>query len=337
MSASRISPFSSNLGRIGAVLRRNAWQAVPTVLGIIVLNFILMELVPGDAADVIAAESGAATAESMAQLRSHFGLDLPMLQRLGSYLLNIVQLDLGVSPRHNTPVASLIFDRLGNTLLLMGTALGIAVLSGVLLGVLMSVHAGKWQDRVLSVLALLLYSTPTFWLGLMAIVLFAGELGWVPTGGNHTIGADLAGWASVTDQLRHLFLPALATSGFFVAIFSRLTRSSMLEVNRQDYVRTAQSKGLSPTAVTFRHVLRNALIPVTTVAGMHFGALLGGATVIETVFSWPGLGRLALESVLARDYAVLLGILFLSSLLVIVVNMLVDLLQAWLDPRIQVR
>ena len=328
---------SSNFTRLLGVLKRNAWQAIPTVIGIIVLNFILMELVPGDAADVIAAESGAATAESMAQLRSHFGLDLPMFQRLGAYLLNIVQFDLGISPRHNMSVATLIFDRLGNTLLLMGTALGIAVLIGVLLGVLMSVHAGKWQDKVISVVALLLYSTPTFWLGLMAIVLFSVKLGWLPTGGSETIGAGLTGWAYTQDKLRHLLLPAIATSGFFIAIFSRLTRASMLEVNRQDYVRTAESKGLSPLRITFGHVLRNALIPVTTVAGMHFGALLGGATVIETVFSWPGLGRLALESVMARDYSVLLGILFLSSLLVIVANMLVDLIQAWLDPRIQVR
>ena len=327
----------SNVARLVAVLRRNAWQAVPTVIGIIVLNFILMELVPGDAADVIAAESGSATAESMAQLRRHFGLDLPMLERLGSYLAGIAHFDLGISPRHNTPVATLILDRLGNTLLLMGTALGIAVFIGVLLGVLMSVHAGRWQDKILSVLALLLYSTPTFWLGLMAIVLFSVKLGWLPTGGSETIGADLTGWAGVTDRLRHLLLPAIATSGFFIAIFSRLTRASMLEISRQDYVRTAESKGLAPSRIIFGHVLRNALIPVTTVAGMHFGALLGGATVIETVFSWPGLGRLALESELARDYSVLLGILFLSSLLVILANMLVDLVQAWLDPRIQVR
>lgn len=323
--------------RVIATLRRNAWQAVPTVLGIVILNFILMELVPGDAADVIAAESGAATAESMAQLRQHFGLDLPMLQRLGEYLSGLAHLDLGVSPRHNMAVTTLIFDRMGNTLLLMGTALGLAMLVGVLLGVLMSVKAGKWHDRVLSILALLLYSTPGFWLGLMAIVLCSVKLGWLPTGGNHTIGAGLTGWPAAVDSARHLVLPALATAGFFVAIFSRLTRSSMLEVNRQDYVRTAEAKGLAPAAITFRHVLRNALIPVTTVAGMHFGALLGGATVIETVYSWPGLGRLALESVLARDYSVLLGILFLSSLLVIVANMLVDLLHAWLDPRIQVR
>ncbi|WP_326537536.1 ABC transporter permease [Pseudorhodoferax sp.] len=323
--------------RVAGALRRNAWQAVPTVLGVVVLNFVLAQLVPGDAADVIAAESGAATAESMAELRRHFGLDLPALQRLFDYLVNLAQFNLGVSPRHNLPVLTLIGGRLSNTLLLMGSALTLALVAGVLLGVLMSTRAGKWPDRLLSVLALLLYSTPGFWLGLMAIVLFSVQLGWLPTGGDHTIGAGFTGWAAVLDRARYLVLPALATAGFFVAIFARLTRASMLEVNRQDFVRTAESKGLGPVAITFRHVLRNALIPVTTVAGMHFGALLGGAVVVETVFSWPGLGRLALESVLARDYSVLLGILFIASLLVIVANMLVDLLHAWLDPRIQIR
>ena len=230
------------LARIAGVLRRNAWQAVPTVIGIVALNFVLLELVPGDAADVIAAESGSATEEGMAQLRRHFGLDLPMLERLWRYLTGIAQFDLGMSPRHNAPVAQLILDRLGNTLLLMGTALGIAVCAGVLLGVLMSARAGKWQDRLLSVVALLLYSTPSFWLGLMAIVLFSVKLGWLPTGGSYTIGAGLTGWAAFVDGARHLVLPALATSGFFIAIFARLTRASMLEVSRQDYVRTAESR-----------------------------------------------------------------------------------------------
>lgn len=323
--------------RLLSVLRRNAIQAVPTVLGIIVLNFLLLEWVPGNAADVVAAESGGATAESLAQLQRHFGLDLPMVDRLSNYLLHIVQFDLGVSGRHNLPVTTLILDRLGNTVLLMGSALLLATLAGVTLGVLMSVYAGRWQDRLLSVLVLLLYSTPTFWLGLMAIVLFAVTLGWLPTSGSHTIGAGLSGWGALADKAHHLLLPMLTMAGFYLAVFSRLTRAAMLEVSKQDFVRTARSKGLSPATITLRHVLRNALIPVTTLIGMHFGALLGGATVIETVFNWPGLGSLVLESIFARDYPVLLGILFCSSLLVIVVNMLVDLLQAALDPRIQVR
>ncbi len=329
--------MSHTSSRLGKALRKTVWQAVPTVIGIVILNFLLFQLVPGDAVDVIAAESGAATAESLEQLRAHFGLNIPVAEQLWHYLNNLAHFNLGVSPRHNMPVTTLIGTRVGNTLLLMVSALGLALAAGILLGSVMAMKAGKWQDKVLSLLSLVLYSTPSFWLGLMAIVLFAVKLGWFPTGGNITIGAGLHGWAYLMDLLRHLALPATAMAGFFVAIFSRLTRSAMLEVSRQDYVRTARAKGLGPMAVTFRHILRNALIPVTTVAGMHFGTLLGGAVVIEVVFSWPGLGRLALESVLSRDYAVLMGILFFSSLMVIVVNMLVDLLQAWLDPRIQVR
>ena len=326
-----------NLLKAGRVLRRTLWQAVPTVIGVVILNFCLLQLVPGDAADVIAAESGSATAESMAQMRSHFGLDLPVLQQLGAYLNNLAHFSLGTSPRYNMPVTELIGSRLPNTLLLMLAALGTALAVGLLLGSIMASRVGRWPDRVLSVLALLLYSTPSFWLGLMSVVLFSVHLGWLPTGGSASIGAHLTGWDSVLDRLRHLVLPALAMSGFYIAIFSRLTRASMLEVSRQDFVRTAQAKGLHPLRVSLAHVLRNALIPVTTVAGMHFGTLLGGAVVVETVFSWPGLGRLAFESVMARDYTVLLGILLLSSLLVILANMLVDLLHAWLDPRIQLR
>lgn len=329
-----MSHLSSRLGR---ALRRTLWQAVPTVIGITILNFFLFQLVPGDAVDVIAAESGGASAEALAQLRTHFGLDVSVAQQLWNYLSNLAQFNLGVSPRHNMPVTDLIFSRVGNTIMLMVSALGIALLAGILLGSIMAMKVGKWPDRVLSILSLVLYSTPSFWLGLMMIVLFAVKLGWFPTGGSATIGAGLQGWAYLRDLLHHLALPALAMAGFYVAIFSRLTRSSMLEVSRQDYIRTARAKGLGPATVTFRHILRNALIPVTTVAGMHFGSLLGGAVVIEVVFSWPGLGRLALESVLSRDYAVLMGILFFSSLMVIIVNMMVDLLQAWLDPRIQLR
>ena len=307
------------------------------VIGVVILNFLLLQLVPGDAADVIAAESGSATAESMQQLRQHFGLDVPMWHQLGNYLNQLLHFSLGQSPRYNLPVTTLIGDRIGNTLLLMVTSLLLALALGIALGTVMATQVGRWPDRVLSVLALLLYSTPSFWLGLMAIVLFSVHLGWLPAGGNTTIGGQATGLAALLDTARHLVLPALAMGGFYIAIFSRLTRAAILEVSRLDFIRTATAKGLTPNAVTIKHVLRNALIPVTTVAGMHFGTLLGGALVVETVFNWPGLGRLAFDSVMARDFNVLLGILLLSSMLVILANMLVDLLQAWLDPRIQTR
>jgi peptide/nickel transport system permease protein len=324
----------SRHSRIGALLWRTAYQAVPTVVGILILNFLLLRLMPGDAADVIAGESGAATAETMQALRARFGLDQSVLQQLWSYLDHLAHLSLGYSPRYDAPVLQLILARLPDTLLLMGVALSIALLAGIALGVVMAHWAGRWPDRVLSVLALLFYSTPGFWLGLLAIVLFSVRLGWLPSGGNITVGAQQHGFAGLADVARHVLLPATTLATFFVAVYARLTRAAMLEVLQQDFVRTAHAKGLHPWRVTVRHVLRNALVPLTTVAGMHFGALLGGAAVTETVFSWPGLGRLALDAVLARDFSVLLGVLLLSSLLVIAANIVVDLLQAWLDPRI---
>jgi peptide/nickel transport system permease protein len=327
----------SDLTRIGRTLRRTALQAVPTIFGIIILNFFLFRLAPGDAADVMAGEAGSATVETMTALRHRFGLDNPVLVQLLDYLNNLAHFSLGYSPRYNMPVAELIGQRLPGTLMLMAVALVVAIALGLLLGSIMSAFAGRLPDRLLSIFSLLFYSTPGFWVGLMLIVLFSVNLGWLPSGGSGTIGSDLTGFAAVLDTLRYMVLPATSLALFYVAIYARLTRAAMIEVKSQDYVRTAAAKGLSPWAITVRHVLRNALIPITTMAGMHVGSMLGGAVVVETVYSWPGLGRLAFEAVMARDFSVLLGILLLSSLLVIAANAAVDLLHAWLDPRIGVR
>jgi peptide/nickel transport system permease protein len=321
--------------RLGSSLRRTAIQALPTMLGIIVLCFLLLQLVPGDVADVLAGEAGSATTETMAALRERYGLDQPMLAQLVNYLVHLAQFDLGASARFGVPVSQLIAERLPNTLLLMITALGLALFFGILAGWVMSIFAGRWPDRLLQVLVLLFYSTPGFWIGLMAIVLFSVKLGWLPSNGNQTVGASLEGFAWIADRARHLMLPSLATASFFIAVYARLTRATMLEVQGQDFMRTAAAKGLHPITLQLRHALRNALIPVTTVAGMHLGNLLGGVVVVETVFGWPGTGRLALEAVLGRDFNVLLGVLLLSSMLVILVNMAIDLLHGWLDPRIE--
>ncbi|WP_332117431.1 ABC transporter permease [Azorhizobium caulinodans] len=323
--------------RVAKALRRTALQAVPTVLIIVILNFFLLRLAPGDAAEVMAGEAGSATAETLAALRNRFGLDLPVLQQLADYLWTLAHFNLGDSPRYSMPVAALIGQRLPNTLALMALALGLALIIGIAVGALMASFVGRLPDRVLSVLALLFYSIPSFWIGLMLIVLFSVKLGWLPSGGAESIGAGYTGWEAFVDRLRFMVLPGLSLALFYVAIYARLTRGDMLEVRAQDYVRTAQAKGLPPFAVTTRHVLRNALLPVTTMAGIHLGGLMGGAVVVETVYSWPGLGRLAYEAVMGRDFNVLLGILLLSSLLVVAVNALIDLFQAWLDPRIEVR
>ncbi|MCG5236779.1 ABC transporter permease [Xanthobacter oligotrophicus] len=326
-----------SLPRILKALRRTAVQAVPTIIGIVILNFFLLRLTPGDAADVLAGEAGAATVETLAALKAKFGFDLPALQQLVAYLNNLAHFSLGVSPRYNQPVSDLIAARLPNTLSLMGLALGFALVIGITFGAVMASFVGRVPDKVLSVLSLLFYSIPSFWIGLMLIVLFSVKLGWLPSGGAESIGASLTGWEAILDRVRHQVLPAISLALFYVAIYARLTRGDMLEVKAQDHVRTARAKGLSPFAVTRGHVLRNALIPVTTMAGIHLAGLMGGAVVVETVYSWPGLGRLAYEAVMGRDFNVLLGILLLSSLLVVVTNALIDILQAWLDPRIEVR
>jgi len=213
----------------------------------------------------------------------------------------------------------------------------LAILIGLTLGAVMATFAGRLPDRIISIVSLLFYSIPGFWIGLMLIVLFSVTLGWLPTGGAGAIGSKLTGFAAILDKARYMVLPATSLALFYVAIYARLTRASMLEVRSQDFVRTAQAKGVSPFFVATRHVLRNALIPITTLAGMHVGSMLGGAVVVETVYNWPGLGRLAFEAVMGRDFTVLLGILLLSSLLVIAANALVDILHAWLDPRIGAR
>ncbi len=317
------------------MLRRTVVQAVPTMLGIVVLSFLLLRLVPGDVADVLAGQSGSGTAETMTMLREQFGLDQPMLTQLTAYLTHLARLDLGMSARFGLPVSQLIMAALPNTLLLMVSALGTALVVGVLAGWVMAIYAGRWPDRILQVLVLLFYSMPGFWIGLMAIVLFSVKLGWLPSNGNMTVGVRLSGWALLADRASYLVLPSLALSSFFIAVYARLTRATMIEVQGQDFMRTAAAKGLHPFTVQLRHALRNALIPVTTVAGMNLGNLLGGAVVVETVYGWPGMGRLALDAVTGRDFNVLLGILLLSSLLVIVANAGIDLLHAWLDPRIE--
>ncbi len=320
--------------RVGRTLKRTSLQAIPTVFGIVIINFFLLQLAPGDAADVLAGEAGAATEETMAAIRSRFGLDNPLLVQLFNYFDDLAHFSLGFSPRYGMPVADLIGQRLPGTLLLMVVALAIAILLGLTLGSLMSVFAGRLPDRLLSVFSLLFYSIPSFWIGLMLIVLFSVKLGWLPSGGSGTIGSSVSGLAGIWDKARYMILPATSMALFYVAIYARLTRAAMLEIKSQDFVRTAAAKGLPPVAITVRHILRNALIPITTMAGMHIGGMLGGAVVVETVYSWPGLGRLAFEAVMGRDFTVLLGILLLSGLLVIFANAAVDLLHAWLDPRI---
>ncbi len=319
--------------RSGYVLRRLA-QAVPVVLAIVVLNFLLLHLAPGDAAQVLAGEAGSASPEYMAQLRERFGLDRPLPLQLVLYVKQVLTLDLGFSFRHNLPVVELIAGRLGPTLLLMLTTLVVSVTSGIVLGLLAAARVGSWRDTLISILALVSYATPLFWVGLMLIVVFSLKLDWLPTSGMETVAAFHEGWARVVDIARHLVLPALTLSLFYMALYVRLMRAAVLEQAGMDYVTTARAKGLGEMRITLSHVLRNAVLPVVTMAGVQVGSLLGGSVVVESVFAWPGLGLLAFQALFARDFNLLLGIFFLSACLVVAVNLAVDVVYTLLDPRI---
>lgn len=321
---------------LGYALRRLA-QAVPTVLVIVALNFLLLQLAPGDAADVLAGEAGSATPEFMAQLRQTFGLDQPLGVQLLVYVKNIISFDLGFSFRHNMPVAQLIGSRLMPTLLLMVTVLVVAVTVGTLLGAFAARKLNRWQDNMISMLTVLAYATPVFWAGLMLIMVFSIKLGWFPTSGMQQVAAFHEGFAKARDIAHHLVLPALTLTMFYLALYARLMRASVLEQFSMDYVVTARAKGLTESQIARRHVLRNAVLPVLTMAGVQVGALLGGAVVVETVFAWPGLGLLAFESLFARDLNLLLGIFFVCTCLVVVVNLVVDVAYSLLDPRIELR
>lgn len=321
--------------RLAAFLLRHCAQGALTLLGVVLVNFCLLHMAPGDAVDVLAGEAGAASPEYLARLRQEFGLDASLPVQLSQYLGRIARLDFGYSFRNQAPVLDLILGRIGPTLLLMGVSFCLALGLGVGGGVLASRKVGRPADVAISVATLIVYATPIFWVGLMLIVLFSVKLGWLPGSGYETIASGYTGLARVADIARHTVMPALALSLFYMASYARLMRASMLQVAGEDFARTARAKGLSERRVSYRHVFPNALLPVVTIAGVQVGALLGGSVLVESVFAWPGLGRLAFEAVLNRDKNLLLGLLLISSGLVVVTNMVVDALYAVLDPRVE--
>lgn len=310
-------------------------KSVFILLAILILNFFLIHAAPGDPAAVMAGEAGAADEKFLADLRTQFGLDQPLYVQLWLYLKGAVQLDLGFSFRQQMPVAELIWDRLPATLLLTGAAFVLSLVMGVIAGVAASARQGTWGDTVISTLALLFYATPLFWVALMAVVVFSVWLGWLPGFGFETIGAGYTGFARALDIGKHLILPATTLGLFFMAIYTRMTRASMLEVSRLDFVKTARAKGLSRGVIQRRHVLRNALLPVITLAGLQAGQVFGGAVLTETVFAWPGIGRLMFEAINQRDYNVILGVFFVSAAMVLLFNLITDVIYVFVDPRIR--
>lgn len=310
-------------------------KAVIVLFMIIIFNFFLIQMAPGDPAAILAGEAGATDAEFLRQLTERFGLDQPLYVQLWRYVSGVAMLDFGFSYRQQVPVLDLILARLPATLLLTGTAFILSLVLGIIAGALAAARVKKPSGSIIMALALVFYATPLFWVALMAVVLFSVYLDWLPAYGMYTVGAGLDGFAFALDVGQHLILPATTLALFFMAIYTRMTRTSMLEAAQQDFVKTARAKGLSNSVIQRRHILRNALLPIITLAGLQAGQMVGGAILTETVFAWPGIGRLMFEALQQRDYNLLLGIFFFSAALVIFFNIITDLVYRLADPRIK--
>ena len=310
-------------------------QGLALVLAVVVLNFVLVHAAPGDPVETIAGASGGMDEKLQAELRAQYGLDRPLPVQLGIYLGKVAHGDLGYSYFFNLPVSSLIGERVPATLALVLTSVLAAFLTGTTLGVLSSRRPNGALSQTINVLSLVGFSAPVFWLGMLLVILLASVFPVFPVSGMRNIASDGRGVADVIDVLYHLVLPAFTLGLVYLAQYSRLSRATMLDVLGADYIRTARAKGLSERKVFYKHALRNAVLPVVTILGLQFGNVLAGAIVVETVFNWPGLGRLAYESVLRRDYPTILGVLLFSSVVVIVMNQLTDLCYRLIDPRIK--
>jgi len=294
----------------------------------------MMYLAPGDIADTIAQASGGADAEVMEQIRKDYGLDKPFIFQIAQYVGKVLTFDLGHSYFYNQPVTQLIFEKLPATLLLVITAQILALIVGVLLGVLSARKPSGLSSHLVTFIALFGYSAPVFWTGILLLILFALKIPILPVAGMRDVTVEGGTIFQMLDIARHMVLPVITLASIFLALYSRLSRASMMEVLGSDYIRTAKAKGLSENQVVYKHALKNALSPVVTLAGLQFSAVISGAVLVETVFSWPGLGTLALQSIIARDTPTILGILFFSALVVIVGNLLTDMVLRMIDPRV---
>jgi peptide/nickel transport system permease protein len=314
-------------------LARRLLALVPLVLGVVLLGFAIVQLAPGDPVQVLVGDYPAPP-DYVKQVRERFGLDAPRWVQLGRYLGEVGRGNLGHSFFYNQPVWDVLASRIGPTLLLMGSAMALASGAGVLLGVAGGRRPGTWPDHMLMLLGLVGYSLPVFWLGQLLLIGVSIRLDLLPTQGMRTIAFNLSPGARVWDVVLHLILPALTLATRYVALNVRLTRTSLVEVSRMDYLTTARAKGLTERVVVYKHALRNALIPVVTVMGLDVGHLVAGAVLTETVFAWPGLGRLMVKAIFARDYVLLQGAVLIFALAFVIINLLVDLSYGLLDPRV---
>jgi peptide/nickel transport system permease protein len=302
---------------------------IPVLVGISVVVFLIMALIPGDPATAIL--GAFATPENATKLRAELGLDRPLIEQYFTWAGNLLSGDFGRSYALNRPVLDELLERLGPTLILAGSAICVCVLLGLIAGLLAAVKQYTWVDQGLTLFTLIGISAPSFWLGLMAVSLFTVQLGWLPASGMYTPYGD----ESLGDLLVHLLMPAVTLGLVASSVIARLTRTSMLEQLRQDYVRTARAKGERETAVVIRHAFRNALVGLIPVLGLQAGFVLGGAVYIETVFQWPGIGRMLVNAISTRDILLVQGGVMMVATIYVFFNLLADLIQHALDPRIQ--
>jgi peptide/nickel transport system permease protein len=312
---------------IARFLARRLAYSLIVLLGVLVVVFALVHLVPGDPVRI--ALGTRYTPEAYDALRSASGLDRPIIGQFFGYVGSALTGDLGVSFRNGDPVATILVDRLPATASLAVAGIVIALLIALPAGIWSALHEGRVSDGIVRVTSQFGVSVPDFWMGILLIALFSTTLGWLPTSGYRPLLGDPAGW------LQHLVLPGLTVGLVAAAILTRYIRSAVLEVATMGYVRTARSKGLPPRVVTFRHTVRNALVPILTITGIQLATILGGVIVVEVVFAWPGLGRLVYNAVAARDYPVIQGAVLLIAVLFLLINLIVDLLYAVVDPRIR--
>ena len=298
---------------------RRLWQCALTLVGVSVLVFVILRVVPGDPAKMLLPEG--APQSAIEELNRQLGLQEPLYVQYGLFVQSVFRGDFGQSFQYRAPALRVVLERLAATVQLALAAMAITVAVGVTLGIVAAVRRGTGYDYASTVLAVLGQSLPNFWLGIMLILLFGVALRWLPTSG--------------FESWRHLILPAVTLAAFPMALVARLTRSSMLEILGRDFIRTGRAKGLAERAVILRHALRNAAVPLLTVLGLQIGTLLGGAVITESVFAWPGMGKLVVDAIFFRDFPVVQTVLILSATLFVVINLLVDLLYTVIDPRIR--
>jgi peptide/nickel transport system permease protein len=313
---------------------RRFLQAIPLILGIIIINFSLIHLAPGDPIITLVGESQVSP-EYIASVKREYGLDRPLPTQLLYYLLGVLRGNFGYSYSFKQSVLGVILERVPATVLLMLVAIIYSTILGVVFGVISSKRQYSRTDQFFTLLSLVGYSLPVFWLGQILLITLSLNFSLFPAQGMQSLREPLTGFAYWLDLLHHLVLPAFALGLSYLAINTRFTRASMIEVMSEDYIRSARAKGLSEGTVTYKHALRNALLPLVTMTGLNFGFLLTGAVLTETVFAWPGLGRLMYDSIYTRDYPVLMGMFILISVGVILANLITDILYSVLDPRIR--